>query len=259
MLQHEYALVTGATKGLGKAFAQALAARELNLVLVARTKANLEVLAQQLRASRGIQAESIECDLTAPMAVQHLVQQLRQRELRVSLLVNNAGFGARGEFWKMPLGRQLEMIRLNNEAIVELTFHLLPPMIQERRGGVINVASAAGFQPIPYAAVYAATKSFLTSFSLGLAEEVRPYGVTIVTVCPGRIRTDSQSERQQYGSWNFLGGYETPKAVVRDSLRILDSGGGLGVPGLVNKMSVFAERLIPRRVVPKLVAKLSRL
>jgi len=259
MLQPEYALVTGATKGLGKAFAQALAARELNLVLVARSKDNLEALARQLRTSHAIQAEPIECDLTAPMAVQNLVQQLRQRELRISLLVNNAGFGARGEFRNLPLEHQLEMIRLNNQAVVELTFDLLPPMIKERRGGIINVASAAGFQPIPYAAVYAATKSFLTSFSLGLAEEVRPYRVTVVTVCPGRIRPDPRTEGLLNGSRNFHGIYETPQGVVRDTLKIFDRGGGLGVPGLVNKMSVFAERLIPRRVVPKLVAKLSRL
>jgi short-subunit dehydrogenase len=258
MIQPSYALVTGASRGLGKVFAQTLAARKHNVVLVARSKDQLEALAKELRISHGILAESLEFDLASPIAGLHLAQQLRDRELRINLLVNNAGFGARGEFWKLSLERQLEMIHLNNEAIVELTFHLLPPMIEQRHGGIINVSSTASFQPIPYANLYAATKSFLTTFSLGLEQELRPIGVAVVTVCPGRIRKTSQTEGSQSSKRTFPEIYQSPEDVVRKTLRALDRGGGLVVPGFLNKLSDFAARLIPRRMVPKLVAKMSR-
>ena len=149
-----YALVTGASMGLGKFFARALAARKQNLVLVARSKDKLEALASELATSHAILAEPLEFDLAAPGAGQRLAHQLRDLELPINLLVNNAGFGLRGEFWKLSLERQLRMINLHNSAVVELAFSLLPSMIEEGSGGIINVSSLAGFQPIPYAALY---------------------------------------------------------------------------------------------------------
>ncbi len=257
--QPTYALVTGASRGLGNMFAEALAARKQNLVLVARSKDKLEALTKKLKASHSILAEALEFDLACVGAGQRLAQQLQDRQLRIHLLVNNAGFGARGRFWELPLNRQLEMIRLNNEAIVELTFHLLPAMIEHGQGGIINVSSAAGFQPIPYAGLYAATKSFLTSFSLGLEQELRPYGLSVVTLCPGRIRATSQAEGTRKVERDFPGVYQAPEEVVLAALKSLDRGGGLVVPGFANKIALFAERLIPRRAVPRLVAKMSRL
>jgi uncharacterized protein len=256
--QATYALVTGASRGLGKVFAETLARRRQNLVLVARSKGRLEALARDLKAFQGILAELLEFDLACPGAGQRLAQQLLDRQLRIHLLVNNAGFGARGRFWELPLDRQLEMIRVNDEVIVELTFHLLPAMIERGQGGIINVSSAAGFQPIPYAALYAATKSFLTSFSLGLEQELRPHGLRVVTVCPGRIRARSQTEGAPRMERDFSAVYQTPEEVVKDTLKVFDRGGGLVVPGFANKIALFAERFIPRRVVPKLVAKMSR-
>src|SRR5260370_26655870 len=159
MTQPTYALVTGASRGLGKAFAEALAARKRNVVLVARSKDKLEVLATELRTSQGILAESLQFDLASPVPCQRVSQQLSDRKLRINLLVNNAGFGARGRFWEFSLERQLEMMRLNNEAIVELTFHLLPPMIEHRQGSIINVSSAAAFSTVPPWRLYAAHTS----------------------------------------------------------------------------------------------------
>ncbi len=256
--QPTYALITGASRGLGKAFAEALAARKQNLVLVARSRDKLETLAREWKASQGILVEALEFDLARPNAGEYLAQQLLDRQLRIHLLVNNAGFGARGRFWELPLDRQLEMIRLNNELIVELTFHFLPSMIERGQGGIINVSSAAGFQPIPYAALYAATKSFLAGFSLGLEQELRPHGLRVVTVCPGRIRARSQTEGAPKVERDFSAVYQTPEEVVKHSLKVFDRGGGLVVPGFANKIALFAERFIPRRVVPKLVAKMSR-
>ena len=141
--------------------------------------------------------------------------------------MNNAGFGLRGGFWKLSLERQLEMIHLHNTAVVELTFHLLPAMIEERRGGIINISSMAGFQPISYAILYAATKSFLTTFSLGLEHELRPFGVRVVTVCPGRLRAIAEDEESQNEKRKkFPGGEQAHEEVVAETLKILDDGGG---------------------------------
>lgn len=257
MGQFTYALVTGASSGIGECFARALAARRHNLVLVARSKAKLESLASELRAANAIQAEPVEFDLGTPGAAPRLAQILHQRQLKIDLLVNNAGFGGRGRFWDLSLGRQSEMIRLNVAAMVELTHLLLPSMLAERRGAIINVSSTSGFQPIPYNAVYAATKAFVTSFSLGLQEELRPYGLKVVTLCPGGTRTNF-FEASGGGRPDFPGGLQAPEEVVEAALRCLDRGGGLVVPRLINKFGVFAQRFSPRSLVLKITGRMFR-
>jgi short-subunit dehydrogenase len=259
MIQPGYALVTGASMGLGKYFARALAARKQNLVLVARSEEKLEALASELKTAHAIQAEPLEFDLASAVAGQNLAQQLRERNLQIDLLLNNAGFGLRGEFWKLSLERQLEMVHLHNTAVVELTFQLLPPMIERKAGGIINVSSMAGFQPIPYAALYSATKSFLTTFSMALREEVRQFGVKVVTVCPGRLRADPDNkEDQEEERQKVPGGEQGHEEVVLETLKKLDSGGGLVIPGRVNRLTVMGQRLIPPNAVPKIVARMSK-
>jgi uncharacterized protein len=253
-----FALVTGASQGLGRVFAHALAARGQNVILVARSKDKLENLANELQQSEPVIAKAIEFDLASPSAGQRLAQQVRDRKLGVSLLVNNAGFGVRGEFQTLTLQRQMEMVRLNNDAVVELTYSLLPSLLEHPQAGIINVSSAAGFQPIPYASLYSATKSFVTNFSLGLQEELRSRRVSVVTLCPGRILADSHGGEAKNGNRKFRFVYQEPEDVVREALESLANGGGLVIPGFVNKLSVFAQRLIPRRAIPVLVAKMSR-
>jgi short-subunit dehydrogenase len=253
-----YALVTGASQGLGEAFARALAAHGQNVILVARSRDKLQNLANDLQNSQPVLAEVLEFDLASPSAGQRLAQQLRKRQLQVNLLVNNAGFGVRGEFRNLTLQRQMEMLSLNNTAVVELTYSLLPSLLAQPQAGIINVSSTAGFQPIPYASLYAATKSFLTSFSLGLQQELRLSKVSVVTLCPGRIRAGVQNGEAKNGNRKFGFVYQSPEDVVSEALEALANGGGLVIPGFVNKLSVFAQRLIPRRAVPALVAKMSR-
>jgi uncharacterized protein len=253
-----FALVTGASQGLGKVFAHALAARGQNVILVARSRDKLENLANELQQSQPIVAKVIEFDLASPSAGPRLAQEVRDRKLGVNLLVNNAGFGIRGKFQTLTLQRQMEMVRLNNDAVVELTYSLLPSLMESPQAGIINVSSAAGFQPIPYASLYSATKSFLTNFSLGLQEELRSSKVSVVTLCPGRILADSHGGEAKNGNRKFAFIYQAPEDVVREALESLANGGGLVIPGFVNKLSVFAQRLIPRRAVPALVAKMSR-
>src|SRR6266480_1173295 len=226
MTQTSYALVTGASRGLGKYFARALAARQQNLLLVARDNERLATLAVELEKTYGIRADTLALDLAGPGAGGRLAEQLKERGLKIDLLVNNAGFGDQGEFLRLSLARQLEMINLQNATIVELTYKLLPAMIEQRRGGVINVSSMAGFQPIPYATIYSATKSFLTTFSLALEAEMRRYKIAVVTVCPGRLRADPE-EPEEGERKKVPGGEQAHEDVVRLALRKLDRGGGL--------------------------------
>jgi short-subunit dehydrogenase len=259
MMRARYALVTGASMGLGKVFARTLAERKRNLVLVARSVDKLAALASEMKAAHGILAEPLAADLSVAGAGQQLVRQLHERGLLIDLLVNNAGFGVQGEFRKLELERQLEMIRLHNSAVVELTYLLLPSMIAERRGGIINISSMAGMQAIPYATLYSATKSFLTTFSLALEREVGRYGVKVVTVCPGRLKAipEEQEDRNEERK-KFPGGEQDQKDVVAKALKMLDRGGGLLIPGLVNKVANLAERFFPRRLVAKAIGKMSR-
>lgn len=253
----EYALITGASSGIGECFARALAARGRSLVLVARSREKLEALAAELARKHQVKAVPLAHDLGFPGSARELAQRLNQLGLEISLLINNAGFGARGEFWKVPLDRQAEMVHLNILALVELTHLLLPPMVEGRRGGIINVSSTASFQPVAYTTTYAASKAYVTSFSLGLAEELRPLGVTVVTLCPGGTRTHF-FEASRYGDRRPIGGLQSPEEVVKAALKALERGGGLVVPRLLNKFSVFSQRFVPRGVVARMAARIFR-
>ncbi|MCL5005949.1 MAG: SDR family oxidoreductase [Acidobacteria bacterium] len=258
MNQQSYALVTGASSGIGECFARSLAARKRNLVLVARSTDKLRALATELQSSHGILAEPLTSDLSQPEAGIRLADLLAERGFAIDLLINNAGFGARGEFWKLPLERQSAMMRLQIETTVELTFCLLPPMITQCQGGLINVSSMTGFQPIPYATTYSATKAFVTSFSMGLREELRPYGIAVVTVCPGGTRTNFVTVGARHGRHRFPGSPQPPEEVVAEALKQLDLGGGLVVPRFLNKASVFSQRFFPRSLAPKVLARMNR-
>lgn len=257
-MRHEgFALITGGSRGLGMAFARALAERRCNLVLVARSPEPLQTFASELRRSHAVSVIAMPVDLSSPGAAQVTAEQLSKSGIPIDLLVNNAGFGLRGEFRDLSLVRQLEMLRLNNQAIVELTYSLLPAMLERRQKGIINISSTAGFQPIPFASAYSASKAFLTTFSLALEQELQAAGVTVVTVCPGRLRkSELAGAPRPRGDW--AGVYQSQEEVVLDALRVLENGGGLTVPGALNKFSVFVQRLIPRKLVPRMVAKMSR-
>ncbi|PYV14072.1 MAG: hypothetical protein DMG21_19330 [Acidobacteria bacterium] len=254
-----WALVTGASSGIGESFARLLAARGRNVILVARSEEMLQKLRGELTSRHGVRAEVAACDLSAPGAAGQLAKTLGSRGLRpVELLINNAGSGARGEFHALPLDGQEAMLRLNIQSLVELTYLLLPQMVEARRGGIVNVSSLTSFQPVPYAALYAASKAFVTSFSLGLAEELRPSGIPVVTLCPGGTRTNFVTIGQPPSARRFPGGRQDPDEVAALGLRQLERGGGLVVPRLVNKATVFAQRFLPLELVPRLAAKLQK-
>ncbi|HTS71356.1 MAG TPA: SDR family oxidoreductase [Terriglobia bacterium] len=244
------ALITGASSGIGACFARALAARGRHLALVARSKEKLEALRSEIAAHHSLRIEVIEQDLGPPGAAGHLAEILRERGVVVDLLVNNAGFGAQGEFWKLPLDRQSEMMRLNMVALTELTHLLLPGMIERRAGGIINVSSTASFQPVPYTSVYAATKAYVTNFSMALAEEVSRYGVKVLALCPGGTATNF-FDAGQFSKRDFPGGLQSPEEVVKRGLRAYDRGHSLAITRFINGLMVFAERLAPRGLVAR--------
>jgi short-subunit dehydrogenase len=251
-----YALVTGASRGLGRSFARTLASRGHNLILVARSRDKLEELAQELRTS-GSEAVVIPSDLAQAGSGNELANELVARELQIDLLVNNAGFGDRGRFSELSLERQVQSITLQNATVVELTHRLLPAMIERRRGGIIMISSLAGFTPVPFAAIYAASKAFLTTFSLALEAEVARFGVGVVTVCPGRLQVAPEDAANTAPRKKFPGGEQTHAQVVDSALLALARGGGLVVPGKVNKFAAFAERFVPRSKIARVIKKLS--
>ena len=222
-------------------------------MLTARSEDKLNLLASDLVRDHSIKVEAIAADLSARDAAPQLVAILKERNLDINLLVNNAAFGARGEFWKLPIDRQMAMVRLNINTLAELTHLLLPAMVEHGEGAIINVSSTASFQPMAYTATYAATKAFVTSFSMGLAEEVRPHGIHVVTLCPGGTRTNF-FEAGNYGVRDLPGGLQAPEEVVEEALGRLDRGGGLVVPRPLNKLGVIVQRFAPRETVAKLAA-----
>ena len=253
-----YALVTGASRGLGRCFARTLAAQGRNLVLAARSAEKLEKIAAELRAKDDIQVEIVTIDLAQPGAGQKLAAELASRSLHIDLLVNNAGFGDQGRFLEMPLERQVEMITLQNATVVELTHRLLPAMIEQKNGGVINVSSVAGFQPIPFATVYSAAKAFLTTFSLALEAEMVRHKIPVVTVCPGRLAVAAEDFDPTVTRKKLPGGEQTHELVVAETLRSLERGGGLVIPGAVNKFATFAGRFVPRSKMARLIKNISK-
>ena len=179
------ALITGASAGIGETFAQELALRQMNLVLVARSQDKLQLLAQKLRSQYKIDVDIIVQDLTVPNAAKAVFDRVNEKGIIIDLLVNNAGFGDYGDFAERDGEKQIKIVQLNILALVDLTHYFLPGMRDRHLGGIINMASTAAFQPMPYFTVYAASKAFVLSFSEALWAENRRYNVNILAVCPG--------------------------------------------------------------------------
>lgn len=245
----ETALITGASSGIGEAFARELAAKNTNLVLVARSEDKLNQLAQQLQGQFNLQTEVIVQDLTEPEAAHTLFHRVERLGLSVDLLINNAGFGDYGAFGDRLLDKQIEMIQLNITALVGLTGLFLPVMKQRGSGSIINVSSIAGFQPLPYMSVYAATKAFVLNFTEALWAENKNSGVRFLALCPGP--TESQFFQIAEFPASFGGKNSnnmTPAdEVVKDALKALEKNQStLVTGGLENQLVVNIPRFLPR-------------
>jgi short-subunit dehydrogenase len=247
----EPALVTGASSGIGEAFARALSARGRELILVARRTDRLERLARELPGP----AHVLTCDLATEAAA--LPDRVRDLGLDVDLLVNNAGFGTYGNFWEIEPGRDAEMVRVNCEAVVTLTRAFLPAMVERRRGGVIVVASSAGLLPIPYEATYAATKAFALRFVEALHEELRGTGVRVLAVNPGPVAT----EWQRVAGFDDVGvvpGKIPAEQVVAESLAAYERGRRSVVPGRTVRWLMRGATVGPRSLQLRVTERLYR-
>jgi short-subunit dehydrogenase len=243
-------LVTGASTGIGAVFARELSRRGATLVLVARSEGKLRALATELG-----KAHVVAIDLSAPDAAQRVFDAVVSQGLELDVLINNAGFGVHGGFEDIALSEQRGMIELNVVALVELT-HLFLPMLERRQGGVIQVASVAAYQPIPYMAVYGATKAFVLSFGEALWAEYRPRGVRVLTLSPGATETpffERSGEGAAAGSKKAA-----PEQVVRLGLSAFIAGRASVVHGTGNFLTASLSRFFSREFTAKLTARLTK-
>lgn len=242
------ALITGASVGIGRAFAEELASRAYDLVLVARQEQPLVDAARAIEARAGVAVEVLPADLTDEEGTRTVEARLADHARPIELLINNAGFGTHGRFDELPIENEAREISLNVVALVRLTHAALKPMVKRGRGGVINISSLAGYQATPLNATYAATKAFVTSFTESLHEELRSTGVRTTVVCPGFTRTEFQ-ERAGIDSSrvpSFL--WMEADAVARAGIDAWERGKAICVPGGLNCAVGAVAQTMPRSV-----------
>ncbi len=249
-------LITGASSGIGAAFARRLAALGRNVFLVARAEDRLITLCNELGRISGIRAQYLATDLSKSDSALNLVGETKKRGLNIDMLINNAGFGSMGDFTKLDIGRELNMIDLNIKTLVELTYRFLVPMRELKQGTIINVASTAGFQPVPFMATYAASKAFVLSFSEALWEENRRHGIQVMALCPGVTETNffeaAHIDRPP------MRAAQAPEDVVAAALRGLARRKSHVISGWTNLLMVESERFVPRSVVIRVAGKALR-
>jgi hypothetical protein len=256
----ETVLVTGASSGIGLELARCFAAEGSRLILVARNTPALEELAKELRWNCKIEAVVLTADLSLPETPEKIYSELKGRGIVVDVLVNNAGFGAHGLFSELPLQRQIEMIQVNVTALTELTRLFLPGMMERQRGGVLNVASVAGFVPGPGMAVYYATKAFVLSFSEALAAELAGTGIKIMALCPGPTGTNFGRVANFNNKSRLVRvARMTAKTVALQGHGAFRGGRVVAVNGWRNRLLVLLIRLTPRFLVRGITRKLNRI
>ena len=250
-------LITGASGGIGEAFARRLAAEKHDLVLVARSEKKLHELCDELMLSHKITAHYVALDLTEADADLTLFKETEKHGMEVEWLINNAGFGSMGDFAELDRELELAMIELNIRALVALTHRFLSQMRMRKSGVIINVSSAAGFQPIPFMATYAATKAFVTSFSEALAEENRLHNIKVLALCPGPTETNffvAAKIKDPIG----VKGVQTPEEVVETALKAVRSGRAKIVSGWSNYIGSVLGTFMPTSLVTRVMAKALR-
>jgi uncharacterized protein len=253
----ETVLVTGASSGIGRDLAKCFAADGSRLILLARKRQALQELAEQLRQAYKTQSQVYATDLAEPQASTRLWEHLQSTGTKVDVLVNNAGFGAHGAFVELPLERQLAMLQVNIVAVTHLARLLLPGMIERRHGGILNVASTAGFQPGPGMAVYYAAKAYVLSFSEAIAAEVAGTGVTVTALCPGATATNFAAAADAQFSRLFKKSAMSSEVVARIGHRAFRQGHFVTVAGWRNQLLAFSVRLAPRAVVRRITKYLN--
>jgi uncharacterized protein len=251
------ALITGASSGIGAAIATSLAKRGHPLTLVARREDRLTELASELHEDYGVRAGVVACDLADPAERDRLAAKVTELDLEVEVLVNNAGFGSAGDFVDADRERQVEMVRVNCETVVDLTGRYAPQMARRGRGAVINVASMAAFQPLPKQTTYAATKAFVLSFTEALHHELKGAGVTVSAVCPGPVRTefmDAAGIERADNTPGFI--WTSAEDVAEEAVKAAEAGKRAVVPGKIMYAGSLLGRYSPRKIVLPLSSRI---
>jgi short-subunit dehydrogenase len=252
----KWALVTGASSGIGAALAEELAAGGAHLVLTARRARRLAGLRRRLQAAHGVRVEVLPADLAQPDTPAAIFAFTQERGIAVDLLVNNAGIGSYGAFRASDCERELGIIQLNCSALVHLTHLYLPGMVERRSGAILIVSSTAAYQGVPYMATYAASKGFGLLFAEALAREVEGQGVRVCALCPGP--TVSEFPKAAGVPDDLLAGLEPADRVAREGLRALAAGEHSVISGLTNWLGVEVQRMVPRRLVTSAAEMLFR-
>jgi len=247
------ALITGASAGIGYELALIFAQNDYNLILTARNERKLQEIARQLREQFHVKIDVMPADLSHPQAPEQVFRQVQEAGIELDVLVNNAGFGMRKEFAQTDWQTLEQMIQLNVVALTHLMRLFVPKMIERKAGHVLNIASTAAFFPGPLMAVYYATKAYVLSFSEAAAHELKGTGVRVTCFCPGATRTDFQQRAGMGGTRLFrMTAMEAP-GVAQAAYNAMQKGKTLAIPGWLNRLTVFFERLMPRSILPGFV------
>ncbi len=241
-----YALITGASGGLGKEFAIQIAQKGLNLILVARRADSLQKVANDIKNQYGVNVETIVSDLTSPNAIESLVTHIKKNNFDIGLLVNNAGFGSYGLFHELSIENELNMVDLNIRVPLELTGKILPGFIQKGKGGIIFLGSVGSYQPTPFFANYSATKAWNLLFAEALYGELKPKGIDVICLTPGYTRTEFQSTAGNKDQ-KPLAGWSLPEQVVKSALDNLGNEPSI-IPGFMNWFLAWSIRFTPRKL-----------
>jgi len=248
-----YALITGSSSGIGYEIAKLFARDKCNLILVARRKERLKQLAEELESEYNIKTIIIAKDLSMPDSAREIYDFLKQKNISIDYLVNNAGFIVYGKFSKTDWTKELQMIGVNLIAMTQLIKLFLPDMLSRNSGKILNIGSTGSFCPGPLNAVYCATKNYVLSLSEAIAEELKGSRVTITTLCPGAAKTEFAERAGIENTFVHTFGVMSASRVAKIGYKSLIKGRGTVVPGILNKVQIFSLRFIPRIIVPKIV------
>jgi short-subunit dehydrogenase len=253
--QGKTALITGASSGIGEAFARELAQRGMHLIMVARSTDRLQALATELTSTYAIRAEVLSFDLGIEHVAQRIQQEIVQRGLVIDMLINNAGFGLSGRFEDLAPERDHQQMMVNITALVDLT-HAFIPQLLARKGAIINIASTAAYQPLPYMAVYGASKAFVLSFSVALSEEYRNRGLRVLVLCPGATETNFFAGVGENAI--AMGAKRVPAQVVATGLRALERGQSVVLDGTQNAILAELSKRLPFWLSARIAGQITR-
>lgn len=253
-IEKSVALITGASSGIGYELAKLFAEDGYTLILVARNKIRLDIFAEELRQQHGIKVEVIEKDLSLEDASIEIYNEIQALNISINVLVNNAGAGSCGLFHEIEYKKALDMIKLNITSLTLLTRLFLIDMIRKGNGKILNVASTGAYQPGPYTAVYYATKAYVLSLSEALTNELKDYGISVTTLCPGATRTEFAERAGKAGLKSAM----EAKDVARIAYKGLNKNRKVVIPGLQNKMAIVMSKVLPGSITADIVRKIQQ-